>query len=194
MASPAYYFVNGLTIYRLVTAPILVVLVYLQEVEIFKWMLAISFTTDALDGFLARRLKVVSQLGTKLDSIADDATLLAAAIAVIKLKSEFVQENLFLLSTMVFLVLLQNGLAFWRYGKMSSYHTYFAKAAMVLQGCFLILLFFLPSPPYWLFYPAAIVTILDLSEEIVLVFLLPKWEANVKGLYWVMKRKKTRHT
>jgi CDP-diacylglycerol--glycerol-3-phosphate 3-phosphatidyltransferase len=40
-----------------------------------------------------------------------------------------------------------------------------------------------------LFYAAALVTTLDLIEEIILVWLLPKWEINVKGLYWVYKRK-----
>ena len=31
---------------------------------------------------------------------------------------------------------------------------------------------------------------IDLIEESILVFLLPQWETDVKGLYWVMKRKK----
>lgn len=192
MQSRAYYLVNGLTIYRLAVAPVLVALVLYEQAEIFKWLLAFSFFTDAIDGFLARKLKVVSKFGTKMDSIADDATLIAAASGAILLKPEFIRDNLVLVSVMVGLVVLQNILAFWRYGKMSSYHTYFAKLAMILQGSFFILLFFLQDVPYWLFYPAAIVTILDLAEEMILVFLLPKWETNVKGLYWVLRRKKPR--
>lgn len=189
MKSTAYYIVNFLSVYRLLAAPVLVGLVLTDHIEIFKWMLATSFFTDMLDGFLARKLKVVSKFGSKIDSIADDATLIAAATAVILLKREFVNDNFILIITMIALVAIQNVLAFWRYGKMSSYHTYTAKAAMLLQGCFFILLFFLDDVPYWLFYPAAAVTIIDLAEEITLTFLLPKWEANVKGLWWVMRRR-----
>jgi len=32
-------------------------------------------------------------------------------------------------------------------------------------------------------------TALDLVEEIILVLLLPHWQANVKGLYWAITKK-----
>ena len=80
-------------------------------------------------------------------------------------------------------------MAFRKYGKVSNFHTYLAKAAAVFQGIFLILIFFLPEPPLALFYAAVIITIIDLIEEIILVLILPKWEVNVKGIFWVMKRK-----
>jgi cardiolipin synthase len=81
------------------------------------------------------------------------------------------------------------GLAFVRYGKISSFHTYMAKLAALMQGSFLILLFFLQEPVYVLFYIAFFVTVIDLIEEIILVLLLPVWQTNVKGLYWVLKKK-----
>lgn len=34
-----------------------------------------------------------------------------------------------------------------------------------------------------LFYAAAITTIAELIEEIILIKLLPDWETNVKGIY-----------
>ena len=30
----------------------------------------------------------------------------------------------------------------------------------------------------------------ELMEEIILVILLPAWETNVKGLYWVIRKKR----
>jgi len=48
----------------------------------------------------------------------------------------------------------------------------------------------LPEPVLPLFYAAVILTGLELIEEIIMVSLLPNWEANVKGLYWVLKKKK----
>ena len=76
-----------------------------------------------------------------------------------------------------------------RYGKISSFHTYSAKIAAVFQAVFLLLFFFLPRPIYILFYLTATITIIDLAEEISLVLLLPQWKANVKGLYWIIKKK-----
>lgn len=67
---------------------------------------------------------------------------------------------------------------------------YAAKAAAVLQGVFLVLLFFLPNPLYELFYAATLVTAFELMEEIIVTFWLPKWRTNVKGLYWILKAEK----
>ena len=67
-----YYIVNGITLYRMIAAFLLILLIVNHQPEIFKWLPAISFLTDAVDGCLARRYKVVSVLGAKLDSIADD--------------------------------------------------------------------------------------------------------------------------
>jgi CDP-diacylglycerol--glycerol-3-phosphate 3-phosphatidyltransferase len=71
---------------------------------------------------------------------------------------------------------------------MTSFHTYLAKTAALLQGIFLLLVFFTDEPILILFYAAAIVTMLELTEEIILISLLPQWQANVKGIYWVLKK------
>lgn len=153
-------------------------------------MLAFSFFTDSIDGWLARKFKVTSIFGARLDSIADDLTILAAIIGLFRLKMEFIRENWVIVTILISLLLLQNILALIKYRKISSFHTYLAKIAAVLQGCFLILMFLLPEPVYPLFYAAAIISLLDLIEEIILVILLPKWETNVKGIYWVMRKKR----
>jgi CDP-diacylglycerol--glycerol-3-phosphate 3-phosphatidyltransferase len=70
---------------------------------------------------------------------------------------------------------------------MTSFHTYIAKIAAVLQGIFMIAFFFFPQPVYWLFYLAFIFTAIDLIEEIILVFLIPQFKTDVKGLYWLKK-------
>jgi phosphatidylglycerophosphate synthase len=149
-----------------------------------------SFFTDVLDGWLARKYKGTSKLGATLDSIADDLTIIAGIIGVIVLKSEFLKQQMLFIGLLLILFILHLCLAFIRYDKISSFHTYMAKLAALLQGSFLILLFFLPQPVYVSFYVAFFATVIDLAEEIILVLLLPEWETNVKGLYWVLKKKK----
>jgi hypothetical protein len=86
--------------------------------------------------------------------------------------------------------MIQATLAFFRYGKMTNFHTYSAKIAAILQGIFLLLFYFFDPPIYPLFYIAIGATAIELVEGIILVLILPVWEVNVKGLYWVLKRKR----
>jgi phosphatidylglycerophosphate synthase len=188
MKKGSYYIVNGITLYRLIAAPVLVLLIFTHQVNVFKWLLAISFFTDLIDGWLARRFKATSVLGARLDSIADDLTIVAGMVAVVVLKPTFLKQQMVFFIILFALFLIQIILALLRYGKVSSFHTYSAKLAALMQGSFLILLFFLPQPLEIVFYIAFGVTVIDLVEEIILVTILPQWKVNVKGLYWAIKR------
>jgi CDP-diacylglycerol--glycerol-3-phosphate 3-phosphatidyltransferase len=182
--------VNGITLYRLIAAPALIVLILTRQIDLFKWLLALSFFTDAIDGYLARRYKVVSVMGAKLDSIADDVTVVAALIGLFVLKPAFIKQEYLSMILLAILFVIQVTLALLRYRKPTSFHTYLAKLAAVCQAAFLILAFFLPDPPRALFYIAVTVTALDLIEEIVMILLLPEWKADVKGIYWILKQRK----
>ena len=186
----AWYIINGITLYRIVAAPFLLVLVFTGQYDIFKWLLGVSFFTDLIDGFLARKYKVTSILGTRLDSIGDDLTVLVAVIALFVTKIEFIKEQKIIFIILLALFLVQTIYAFIRYGKSTSFHTWLAKTAALLQGVFLLLTFFSEEPNFIFFYAAAIITILELIEETILVRLLPTWQTNVKGIYWVLKMKK----
>lgn len=189
MKKNSYYIINGITLYRLIAAPFLLFFIITRNTDLFKWLLAVSFFTDAIDGYLARKYKVVSIMGAKLDSAGDDLTVIVGVTGLFVLRSEFIKNELPWLVVIFILFLIQITAALIRYRAVTSYHTYLAKLAAVCQGVFLILSFFMPEPSRLLFYIAIIITALDLLEEIVLTFLLSKWKANVKGLYWVLKQK-----
>ena len=184
----AWYIINGITLYRIIAAPFLLVLIFTGQDELFKWLLGLSFFTDMIDGFLARKYKVASIMGSRLDSIGDDLTVLVGIIALFVTKLEFIKEQKFIFLLLLVLFLVQTIYALTRYGKMTNFHTYLAKTAALLQGIFLLVTFFSDEPDLILFYAAAIITILELIEEIILVKILPNWETNVKGVYWVLKK------
>ena len=192
MINKYYYLVNGITLYRLVMAPLLIFFAFSRQLDLFKWLIAVSFLTDSFDGYLARRHKAVSVLGTRIDSIADDLTIVAGLIGAVVFRYEFLKQQIVLLSLLFILYLFQLIAALVRYGKQTGFHTYTAKIAAVLQGIFLILLFFFPEPFCLLFYVTVFFTALDLVEEIILVFMLPQWQADIKGLFWIMKAKHSR--
>jgi phosphatidylglycerophosphate synthase len=189
MQKTSYYIINGITLYRLIAAPFLLLLIITNQPDPFKWLLAFSFFTDAIDGYLARRYKVVSVMGAKLDSWADDLTVITGVIGLFVLRPEFARQESIWLVLLLVLFITQVIAAFIRYRKLTSFHTWLAKIAAVLQGSFLILAFFMSEPPRLLFYAAAFVTALDLVEEIILVFILRKWKTDVRGIYWLLKKK-----
>ena len=96
----------------------------------------------------------------------------------------------YIFSILIVFFLFQTASACIRYSRMTNFHTWLAKTAALLQGVFLLLTFFMGKPFLPLFYTAVTITLLELAAEIILVYVLPVWEANIKGLYWVLKRKK----
>ena len=62
---------NLFSIFRLVAAPFLIYIAWCGRHNFFLVLLAISLVTDAIDGFIARKMGVVSDLGAKLDSLGD---------------------------------------------------------------------------------------------------------------------------
>lgn len=191
MQKTSYYIINGITIYRIVASILLLYFIISDNLNFFKWFLAVSFFTDAIDGFLARRYHVVSAMGAKIDSIGDDLTVLMGVIGLFAFKWDFISSQYVWLIAIFILFLIHVISAFIRYGALTSFHTYLAKFAAIVQGTFLILAFFLKEPLHTLYYLAIAVTALDLLEEIAITWFLPENKENVKGLYWLMKEKGT---
>ena len=190
MQKTSYYIINGITFYRMISSLLLLYFIISDQPDLFKWFLAISFFTDAIDGFLARHYHVTSVMGAKIDSIGDDLTVLMGLIGLFVFKRDFISSQYHLLIAIFILFVIQVVSALIRYGALTSFHTYLAKLAAVLQGTFLILAFFLKEPLTVLYYLAIAVTTLDLLEEIAITWVLPEKKENVKGLYWVVKEKK----
>lgn len=175
--------------YRLAAAPILLLLIYLDERLIFTWMLLISYSTDMIDGFLARKLKITSPRGSQLDSFGDQVTLLIGIVGLLFFEPEFMRKNLILLIIVFVPYGIQMFIAFKKYGKATAFHTYLAKFSALLQGIFILYLLFF-EPVYWLFYFMIIIGLLETAEEIALIFMYDKWVAGVKGIYWAWRDKR----
>lgn len=189
MQSPrvSYYIINGVTMYRLVSAPFLLLLAIMGQHEWFKWFMAVSFFTDAIDGPLSRKCQVESVFGSRLDSVADDATVLVSAVALWISHPEFIRNNWIVIAGLFALFGIQAVAALVAYKKVTSFHTYLAKIAAVAQAAFFIAFFFKIGIINFLFVSTVAITALQLVEEIILVIMLPKWTANVRGVYWIWR-------
>lgn len=172
--------------YRIAAAPVLIAISLLGHRELFTWMLLLSYSTDAIDGFLARKLKIASPRGSQLDSLGDQLTLVVGFIGLILFEKDFIRNNLVVILIPLTLYFLQMLIAFRKYGKATAFHTYLAKTSAIVQAVFILWLLFF-GPVYWLFYLMIGLGIIETIEEIILIFMYPNWVAGVKSIFYAQK-------
>lgn len=175
--------------YRIIAAPFLIALIWYDERLIFTWLLFISYSTDAIDGYLARKLKITSPRGSQLDSFGDQVTFIIGLIGLFYFETSFIKVNLLLIGLAFIPYTIQMFLAYYKYGKATAFHTYLAKLSAVIQSAFILWSLFF-SPEYILFYGMLIIGLLETIEEICLIFMYDVWVSDVKGIYWALKDKR----
>ena len=175
--------------YRIIAAPFLLLLIWIDLRLIFTWFLLISYSTDAIDGYLARKLKVTSARGSQLDSFGDQITLIVGLIGLFYFETNFIKTNLTIILIAFSPYIIQMLIAYSKYGKATAFHTYLAKLSAVIQSIFILWSLFF-SPEYSLFYFMIFLGILETIEEITLVFIYDNWVADVKSVFWAYKDKR----
>ena len=174
--------------YRIVAAPALVILLLLREREIFTWLLLVSFATDMIDGFLARRLHITSPRGSQLDSLGDQITLIIGVAGLLTFEYRFIMDHLTLILIAFIPYILQMLIAFIKYGRATAFHTYLAKFSAIVQGVFILYtLFFAPIELF--LYLTLAAGVLETIEEITLIFMFREWRSDVKGIFWALKER-----
>lgn len=176
---------NLLSGFRLIAAPFLLYLAWTGQPGLFLGLLAIAFLSDAVDGLAARRLHVDSELGTKLDSWGDLAIYVTIPLCSWWLWPDLVKRE----AAFVLLVLLAYAIpivaALGKFGRLTSYHTWTAKAVAVLMSVALFLLFV--ADVAWPFRLAAVALALSACEELAITLRLPRVQSNVRS-YWHVTR------
>jgi len=175
--------------YRIFAAPLLLVLIFLDERLIFTCLLLISYSTDAIDGYLARKLKITSPRGSQLDSFGDQVTLIIGLIGLSFFETAFIKANLIIILIAFVPYIIQMMIAYLKYGKATAFHTYLAKLSAMLQSVFILWSLFF-NPEMVLFYIMIVIGILETVEEITLIFMYDNWASDVKSIYHAYKDKR----
>lgn len=175
--------------YRIAAAPFLLILLWFHERELFTWFLLISYSTDMIDGFLARKLKITSPRGSQLDSFGDQITFIIGLLGLFIFEFEFIKENYILILIAFIPYIIQMLIAFKKYGKATSFHTYLAKFSAFTQAVFILSSMFF-GPTYSLFYFMIALGFLETIEEVILIFMFENWVSDIKGIYWALKDKR----
>lgn len=167
---------------RLCATGVLIAAVVLDRVEIFKWLLLGCLLSDIADGLIARAFHLTSELGAFLDSLADVLTMFVAVLGVLVFQQQFVTEHYSGLLLMTGLYVFEVIASLWRYGRVSSFHTLLARIAAFIAGVFVMALFIWGYQD-WLFQMTVVGYVVALSEEMLLIYLLPEWQSDVGGVY-----------
>jgi cardiolipin synthase (CMP-forming) len=174
------------TFYRLLSLPLILWFIFSDRETLFVIFLLIGLITDALDGYLARKLDQVTELGARLDSIADKFIYALAVIGIIYFKWHDLLPYVTSFTVFIFLGIAYLAHSFIKFGKMSTLHTYATKIGGYLHGIFFFVLFaydFIPE----LYYFIITWGILSILEMLVIQMIIPDMRSNVKGLYWILK-------
>jgi CDP-diacylglycerol--glycerol-3-phosphate 3-phosphatidyltransferase len=171
---------NLISLLRLVAAPILLLLAAADRPTAYLVLLAAALLSDAVDGFLARRLGQTSELGARLDSWGDFAIYMTVPLGAWWLWPEVILREAPFAAAVVASYALPVAFGFLKYRRLTSYHTWGAKLSGVLLSVGAFLLF--AGGPAWTFRLAVAVLVLAELEEIAITAVLPEWRANVPTL------------
>lgn len=181
---------NLLTATRIALMPAVLAAAVAGSRSWFTALIAAALATDALDGFLARRLKAFSEFGRKLDSAADYVTLVTGVWGIALLWPDVMRRELPWVVTglAAFLAVIVYG--FVRLGRAPCYHTWASKAgAMVCPLTLVPLLMGGTAAP---FHAAIVWLVLAGLEEIAIALVLPHHAGEMPTVWHALRLRRAR--
>ena len=167
---------NALTIARISFAPLLIMAGTSENKKLFLIFFTSNTILDAVDGLLARILKIESELGRRLDTIVDNIVILTAVAIFIYISKSDLSVYLDKYSALVILpavtYLLQIGSGYLFTRKLTSFHFYSAKFAQLPLVLFFIFSLLDKFQPFLL--SIAVISFVISNIEGIIIYLLRK--------------------
>jgi CDP-diacylglycerol--glycerol-3-phosphate 3-phosphatidyltransferase len=181
-----YTIPNLLSLYRLLSFPFVLYLAISGNEQLYAIFLVINLITDALDGIIARTFRLQTELGARLDALADVGMYISAITGVFVFKAADFAAHL--LSLYVYIGVFAGSvvISLFKFGRFPSLHLYSSKIGGYLQGIFFFVLFVFGFDAKF-YYFVIIWAILAFCEQICVQWTLSEPVSNAKGLYWVLK-------
>lgn len=172
---------NALSLLRLLVTPLMLLVAWHGAERAFLILMFMAWTTDALDGYLARRWNQCTALGARLDSIGDLAFYTALSLGAWWLWPERLQAQALAIGVIVASYLLPVFVGLIKFHRLPSYHTHAVKFAAVVTAVAVIALLVFDSG--WLMYLAAPVCLYAALEEIAITLLLRELRDNIPSVW-----------
>lgn len=179
---------NSLSLLRLLLAPLLLALAWFAKPSLFLVLFVAALLSDALDGWLARRLAQTSELGSRLDSWGDLAIFLPLPLEAWWLWPDLVLQEISFIAVAVSALILPILAGLIKFRRLTSYHTIGAKIGAVLLAVGIPL--WLIGGPAWPFRLAVIVFTVAETEELMITLRLKEYRSNINSIWHLLAAKK----
>lgn len=131
--------------------------------------LIVAGLSDAVDGFLARKLNQTSAFGSKLDSIADTLIIRSVVVWVLLLRPEILLDHLIIVPLQLLLDLAVLAVGWAKFRQIGNLHLYGSKAAGIVQYVFIVHAFLFGGYSTPLLYAAFTLAILAGLEQLIVL-------------------------
>jgi phosphatidylglycerophosphate synthase len=176
---------------RALLAPVIVLFALFDpDPRAFAACLTLGFLSDIFDGVIARRLGIATPTLRRLDSVADTAFYIAAAVAVWHLHPSVFREHIGVFVLLGVLELIRYAFDFAKFGREASYHMWSSKLwGITLFLAFLAVLGFgYHGPRVALTLYVGIVA--DL-EGLAISGVLTKWQSDIPSIVHALRARGT---
>ena len=183
-----YNLPNLVSLIRILMAPVLLYFAIKQQPYWFIGVLLFAEFTDVLDGFLARTLNQITELGSHLDSWGDFVIYTTMAVCAWILWPDILQRELLYFIIIVLSFTVPSLAGYIKFRQFTSYHTWSVKLAVLVTVVGYILLF--TSLLDWPFRVAAIFCLYAAIEEIAITLLIHHQHVDVRSVWQALKYNK----
>ena len=144
-------------------------------------LIVAALLSDIFDGVLARKWKCDTAGVRLFDSMADIVFYAGCAVALWMRHPSVVRSFALPIAAVVGLELLCLAVAFVKFGKLPSYHSYLAKTWGLVLASALVAAFVTKHPSVWI-VAALVLGVLSNVEGLAMSLIMPVWRRDVKTL------------
>ena len=176
---------NFVSLLRILMAPVLFYYAFTQQPDWYLGVLLFAVFTDVLDGFLARTLHQITEMGSHLDSWGDFVIYSTMAICAWVLWPDIVRRELPYYIVMALSFTVPVFIGFIKFHSFTSYHTWSVKLAVFLSIVAYFLLF--SELIDWPFRVAALLCLYAAIEQTIITVLIQHEHVDIRTIWHALK-------
>ena len=176
---------NFVSLLRILMAPVLFYYAFTQQPDWYLGVLLFAVFTDVLDGFLARTLHQITEMGSHLDSWGDFVIYSTMAICAWVLWPDIVRRELPYYIVMALSFTVPVFIGFIKFHSFTSYHTWSVKLAVFLSIVAYFLLF--SELIDWPFRVAALLCLYAAIEQTIITVLIQHEHVDIRTIWQALK-------
>ena len=176
---------NLLSLLRIALAPLMLIAALGGERWIFLALLCSSWISDWLDGLIARRLNMVSRMGSRLDSLGDFVVYVTLPVGLYLLWPEVIRQELVYIIVGFSAYIAAHLFALIKFRQLAGYHMWSAKfTAVVMAAALLLMLGWDLRTPFHL---AVLCLLFSCFESMLISFRLKHFRPDIPSVFLLRK-------